>query len=102
VSQLRITTELDNENGVLLVYDSTWPAGTEQVIYLDGRPHPSANALTNGLDFSTGTGTHTLVYTTAHLKEAYLTRTGVPKSAKANSDDASPSIRKMSDLHLHH
>ena len=54
------------------------------MIYLDGRPHPSANAPHKWSGFSTGHWErNTLVYTTDHLKEAYLTRTGVPKSANA-------------------
>src|SRR5678815_6064041 len=56
----------------------------DRVIYLDGRPHPSANAAHKWSGFSTGVwDRNTLVYTTTHLKEAYLTRTGVPKSERA-------------------
>ena len=48
------------------------------------RPHPSANAPHKWSGFSTGHWErNTLVYTTTHLKEAYLTRTGVPKSERA-------------------
>ena len=85
VSQLRITTELDNETRrpVGLRLHVAWQE-PEQVIYLDGRPHPSANAPHKWSGFSTGRWErNTLVYTTDHLKEAYLTRTGVPKSPKA-------------------
>ncbi len=54
------------------------------MIYTDGRPHPSANAAHKWSGFSTGHWEgNTLVYTTDHLKEAYLTRTGVPRSANA-------------------
>ena len=85
VSQLRITPELDEESrrpvGVRLHVAWQEP---EQVIYLDGRPHPSANAAHKWSGFSTGVwDRNTLVYTTTHLKEAYLTRTGVPKSERA-------------------
>jgi len=85
VSQLRITTELDNETRqpVGLRLHVAWQQ-PEQVIYMDGRPHPSANAPHKWSGFSTGHWErNTLVYTTDHLKEAYLTRTGVPKSDKA-------------------
>ena len=52
------------------------------MIYTDGRPHPSANAPHKWSGFSTGHWEgNTLVYTTDHLKEAYLTRTGVPRSS---------------------
>jgi hypothetical protein len=58
-----------------------WQAA-EQIVYTDGRPHPSANAPSKWSGFSTGRWEgNTLVYTTDHLKEAYLTRTGVPRSS---------------------
>jgi len=85
VSQLRITPELDNETRqqIGLRLHVAWQE-PEQVIYMDGRPHPSANAAHKWSGFSTGRWErNTLVYTTSHLKEAYLTRTGVPKSPKA-------------------
>lgn len=85
VSQLRITTEVDADTRqpVGLRFHVAWQE-PEQVIYMDGRPHPSANAPHKWSGFSTGHWErNTLVYTTDHLKEAYLTRTGVPKSSKA-------------------
>jgi hypothetical protein len=85
VSQLRITTETDPETRqpVGLRLHVAWQE-PEQVIYMDGRPHPSANAPHKWSGFSTGQwDRNTLVYTTTHLKEAYLTRTGVPKSERA-------------------
>jgi hypothetical protein len=83
VSQLYITKEIDKETGQDVGYHLhvAWQAG-EQVIYTDGRPHPSANAPHKWSGFSTGHWEgNTLVYTTDHLKEAYLTRTGVPRSS---------------------
>ena len=83
VSQLYITKEFDKETGQDVGYHLhvAWQAG-EQVIYTDGRPHPSANAPHKWSGFSTGHWEgNTLVYTTDHLKEAYLTRTGVPRSS---------------------
>jgi len=85
VSQLRITSELDPDTRrpIGLRLKVAWQE-PEQLIYLDGRPHPSANAPHKWSGFSTGHWErNTLVYTTTHLKEAYLTRTGVPKSPKA-------------------
>jgi len=85
VSQLRITTERDDETRqpVGLRLHVAWQE-PEQVIYMDGRPHPSANAAHKWSGFSTGHWErNALVYTTTHLKEAYLTRTGVPKSPMA-------------------
>jgi hypothetical protein len=83
VSQLYITKELDKDTGQEVGYHLhvAWQAG-EQIVYTDGRPHPSPNAPHKWSGFSTGRWEgNTLVYTTDHLKEAYLTRTGVPRSA---------------------
>lgn len=85
VSQLSIAQEIDPETRKFVGYrlHVAWQE-PEQVIYMDGRPHPSENAPYKWSGFSTGHWEgNTLVYTTDHLKEAYLTRTGVPKSSKA-------------------
>jgi len=85
VAQLSIAKELDNETRQPVAYHLhvAWQAA-EQVIWMDGRPHPSDNAAHKWSGFSTGHWErNTLVYTTDHLKEAYLTRTGVPRSSKA-------------------
>src|SRR5579885_1408008 len=85
VSQLRITPELDPDTGQQVGYrlHVAWQQ-PEQVIYTDGRPHPSPNAPHWWSGFSTGHWEgNTLVYFTDHLKEAYLTRTGVPRSSKS-------------------
>ena len=82
VSQLYITKEFDKTTGKQVGYHLhvAWQAG-EQIVYTDGRPHPSPNAPHKWSGFSTGHWEgNTLVYTTDHLKEAYLTRTGVPRS----------------------
>jgi hypothetical protein len=51
---------------------------------MDGRPHPPEYALHTRGGFSTGRWEgNTLVVTTSHLKEAYLTRAGVPRSSNA-------------------
>ena len=83
VSQLYITKEIDKETGQDVGYHLhvAWQAG-EQIVYMDGRPEPSPNAPHKWSGFSAGHWEgNTLVYTTNHLKEAYLTRTGVPRSA---------------------
>jgi hypothetical protein len=57
---------------------------TPRTIWMDGRPHPSANAPHTFPGFSTGVwqGT-TLVVTTTHMKASPLRRNGVPQSDKA-------------------
>jgi hypothetical protein len=53
----------------------------ETTIWMDGRPHPPANALHTWSGFSTGAWDgDTLVVTTTHLKESYIRRTGLVRS----------------------
>jgi glyoxylase-like metal-dependent hydrolase (beta-lactamase superfamily II) len=59
---------------------SSWQ-NQHRIIYMDGRPHPSANALHAWQGFSTGKWDgNTLTITTTHLKTGYLRRNGVPRS----------------------
>ena len=56
----------------------------ESTIWMDGRPHPPANALHTWSGFSTGEWDgDTLVVTTTHVKEAYLRRSGLMQSDQA-------------------
>ena len=56
----------------------------DRVIWLDGRPRPSAYALHSWDGFSTGTFEgDTLEITTTHLKESFVRRNGVPTSFRA-------------------
>jgi hypothetical protein len=51
---------------------------------MDGRPHPPDYAYYDWSGFSTGRWEgDTLVYTTDHLKDGFITRTGVPRSSKS-------------------
>ncbi len=53
-------------------------------IWMDGRPHPSANALHDFGGFTTGVWEgNTLTTYTTHFKEGYLRRNGVPSSDAA-------------------
>jgi cyclase len=64
-----------------IVYEKT-PG--ERMIWLDGRPRPSAYALHGWDGFSTGRFIgDTLEITTTHLKESYVRRNGVPESFRA-------------------
>ena len=60
----------------------------ERTIWLDGRPHPSANVAHTWSGFSTGTWDDQMlnVYTT-HEKTNYLRRNGLPRSDKATFTD---------------
>ena len=62
---------------------SSWQ-NQHRVIYMDGRPRPSQNALHSWQGFSTGTWEGAaLTITTTHLKMGYLRRNGVPRSDQA-------------------
>ena len=55
----------------------------ERTIYLDGRPHPSANAAHTWSGFSTGTWQDNVLNVfTSHLKENYIRRNGIAASDK--------------------
>ena len=59
----------------------------ETTIWMDGRPHPPANALHTWSGFSTGEWDgDVLVVTTTHLKETYIRRVGT--DAKRSGDRA--------------
>jgi hypothetical protein len=56
----------------------------ETTIWMDGRPHPPANALHTWSGFSTGQWDgDVLVVTTTHLKETYIRRAGLMRSDQA-------------------
>jgi hypothetical protein len=55
-----------------------------RTIYMDGRPHPSANAQHSWQGFSTGVWEGDMLkVTTTHLKEGWVRRNGLPRSDKA-------------------
>lgn len=83
-SQIYISTVSDSASLRIIAYHIYAPF-VEQTIWMDGRPHPPDYAAHKWQGFSTGKWEDgTLVYTTDHLKEGYLTRDGVPSSAKAS------------------
>jgi hypothetical protein len=57
---------------------------SERTVFMDGRPHPPANAPHTFSGFSTGRWEgNTLVVTTTHVKAGYLQRNGTPHSDQA-------------------
>jgi hypothetical protein len=57
---------------------------TVRTIWMDGRPHPPPYAQHKAMGFSTGEWVgRTLKVTTTHLKEGWLRRNGVARSARA-------------------
>jgi hypothetical protein len=82
---VRIWKEVDRETQKLIAYHThiSWQ-GAEQTIYMDGRPHPPDYAPHTWQGFSTGVWQgDILTVTTDHLKEGWIRRNGIPRSAKA-------------------
>jgi glyoxylase-like metal-dependent hydrolase (beta-lactamase superfamily II) len=58
--------------------------GLDRIVWMDGRPHPPAEALHTFTGFSTGRWDgDTLVVETSHLKPGWLRRNGTPTSERA-------------------
>jgi hypothetical protein len=84
-SEFYMWADMDKDTQKVLAYHThlRWAEG-EQTIWMDGRPHPPDYAPHIWEGFSTGKWEgDALVVTTDHLKEGYLTRAGVFRSAKA-------------------
>jgi hypothetical protein len=85
LSALRIWAEIDQATQKVIAYHGHLNMQEqESTIWMDGRPHPPANALHTWSGFSTGEWDgDTLVVTTTHVKEAYLRRSGLMQSDQA-------------------
>lgn len=85
-SNFELWSDVDYETRQIIAYHThlTWGAN-EETIWMDGRPHPSEYAPHTFQGFSTGKWEgNTLVVTTDHLKEGYLTRgSGVFRSDRS-------------------
>jgi hypothetical protein len=83
-SQLRISKEVDPVSREIVAFHAEWLRSVDRPIYLDGRPHPPADALHTWGGFSTAKWDgDILTVTVTHLKEGYLRRNGLPRSDKA-------------------
>jgi hypothetical protein len=82
LSQMRIWAEVDQATQRVIAYHGHInQQEQETTIWMDGRPHPPANALHTWSGFSTGEWDgNTLVVTTTHIKEAYIRRSGLMRS----------------------
>jgi hypothetical protein len=83
-SNLRISKELDPVTRQIIGFHTEWDRSVDTLVYLDGRPHPSPNAVHTWGGFATAKWDgDTLVVTRTHLKENYTRRNGMPISDKA-------------------
>ena len=82
---LRIWKEVDRTTQQVIAYHTHLGAyGNEQVIWMDGRPHPPDYDRHTWQGFTTGHWEgDTLVAFTDHLKENWLSLTGIPRSSNA-------------------
>jgi glyoxylase-like metal-dependent hydrolase (beta-lactamase superfamily II) len=84
-ASLRFWKEVDTATQQLIAYHVhvQWQA-QERTIWMDGRPHPSEDAMHTWQGFSTGKWEgNMLTVVTTHLKESYLRRNGAPRSDRA-------------------
>ena len=83
-SNLRISKEVDPVTREITAFHAEWLRSVDRAIYLDGRPHPPADALHTWGGFSTAKWDgDMLTVTVTHLKEGYVRRNGLPRSDKA-------------------
>ncbi|MGD0130836.1 MAG: MBL fold metallo-hydrolase [Bryobacteraceae bacterium] len=85
-ANLRIWKEVDRDTQKLIAYHThiSWQA-PERTIWMDGRPHPPAEADHTWQGFSTGKWDgDVLTITTTHLKEGWIRRNGIPRSENAS------------------
>jgi hypothetical protein len=77
-SQLRISKEVDPSSREVTAWHMEWLRSVDRQVYMDGRPHPSANAPHTWAGFSTAEWVGDMLkITVTHLKEEYLKRNGV-------------------------
>lgn len=80
-SPLRISKEIDPVTRQVTAWHAEWLRSVDRAVYMDGRPHPSANGPHTWGGFSTGKWDgDVLTIKTTHLKEGYVRRNGLPRS----------------------
>ena len=79
---MKIWNETDPVNGTTLAWKiGAWEDRAETTIWMDGRPHPSENAVHERGGFTTGVWRgDTLTTFTTHIKAGNLRRNGAPNS----------------------
>ena len=84
-SNLHIWKEVDPVTREITAFHAEWLRSVDNIYYLDGRPHPSANAAHTWGGFATAKWEgNMLTVTVTHLKEGYIRRNGVPRSDLAS------------------
>ena len=85
LSQMRVWSDVDRATQKVIAYHGHLnQQEQETTIWMDGRPHPPANALHTWSGFTTGEWEgDVLVTTTTHLKETYIRRSGLMRSDRS-------------------
>ena len=85
LSQMRVWSDVDPATQKPIAYHGHLnQQEQETTIWMDGRPHPPANALHTWSGFTTGEWEgDVLVTTTTHLKETYIRRSGFMRSDRS-------------------
>jgi len=77
-SQLKIYKEEDPVTREVTAWHLEWLRSVDRPVYMDGRPHPSPNAVHTWAGFSTGEWVGDILkIRVTHVKEEYLKRAGV-------------------------
>ena len=84
-SNLRITKEVEPQSQNVVAWHLLHESFNRfRTVWMDGRPHPSADALHTWQGFSTGRWVgNTLEITTTHMKESRIRRNGIEHSDEA-------------------
>jgi hypothetical protein len=82
---MKVWSDFDPVKGDLVSYTiGAWEDKPLQVIWMDGRPHPSEYDRTTRSGFTTGRWEgQTLVTRTTHMKEGFIRKNGPPSSDRA-------------------
>jgi hypothetical protein len=85
---LRVTSQTDPVNNRVVSFTiGAWEDWNEMIIWMDGRPHPSENALHTHAGFTTGRWEGgALAAHTTHVKAGFIRKTGVPLTDQATID----------------
>lgn len=85
---LRISKVIDPVTREVVAFRQSWLRNVDNIVYLDGRPHPDEDAPHTWLGFSTGVWEgDVLKVTITHLKENLLERIGVFYSDRATQTE---------------
>ena len=97
-SQLTIRKEENPLTREITAFHAEWLRSIDNPVYLDGRPHPSEDALHTWGGFATGKWEgDMLTVTVTHLKEGYIRRNGASAQRPGDGHGALDASRRLPD-----